>query len=397
MTNADEPVDSNGHAKVQCLSCKARGRNKYFHRLDVHLCSKHKMNVAEYNTQYPGAPTISEKAARTAIAPPKGSKVKENIVQAEPEPEPEVDDPTQPFKFKSGVRLQRRMDISAHDKPFIPEYDQDWELGPVEMEKWEAMAAAIEAGENVLDVGPTGCGKTGGIYQLGAVLDQPVRRVQMTGELRVADFLGTKVVEVDPDTKQAITRWQDGVLPLAMEAGHWLVLDELDSAPPAILFILHSVLEPNGKLVLTGDGGRIVKRHKDFRVFATANTLGRGDETGLYTGTQVLNEAFLDRFGVVIKSEYPDKETESKILVSKTGVESKLADRMVDVARRVREALQQEQCYCTFSTRRLLAWASKAVKMKNAALAARYTVLNKLGPDDAKFVEDLVKRIVGNG
>lgn len=390
---------SDSNDKVQCLSCKAQGTSAHFHRLDVHLSTKHKISVAEYRAQYPGAPTISASAAARVVAAPRSgvAQVKGNVVGDAPTDEGNrpAKGGRKPFIFKSGVELFQRADLTEADRIHIPTFDEDWEMGPTEIDKWEAMAVAIQSGENILDVGPTGCGKTAGIHQLAAALDQPVRRFQLSGESRVADFVGTKVVEVDEDSGEAVTRFQNGILVDAMEKGHWLILDELDGAPPAILFTLHSVLEAHGKLVLTADGGRVVKRHKDFRVFATANTLGRGDDTGLYTGTNVLNEAFLDRFGVVLQSTYPAKESEIRILVNKTGVEEVLARRMVDVATRVREALANEECYCTFSTRRLLTWAGKAVALRNTALAARVTVLNKLGKDDAKFVGDIIQRIIG--
>lgn len=301
-----------------------------------------------------------------------------------------------PFVFRSGVELHRRDSLNMYDKAFVPVHDPHWQVGAREMDKMEAIAVALDEHENVFDVGPTGCGKTAGVYQLAAALNQPVRKIPLSGDTRVGDFFGQMVVEVDEKTGQAVTRWRDGVFTEAMRLGHWILLDEIDGCPPAILFSLHSVLEKGGHLTLAGNGGEVVQPHPEFRVFATANTLGRGDDTGMYTGTNILNEAFLDRFGVVVQSDYPEAETETAILVKKTGVAKGRAEKMVEVARRVRESAAADQLYCTFSTRRLLAWASKAVKLKNVQLAAEVTVLNKLNPVDRAVVAGLIQRHIGS-
>lgn len=387
-------IDKNGNEKVQCLACKERGETQFFHRLDVHLTSKHEgMTVKRYNQRWPDAPTISELARSRAIAPPKDA-----TDEATATPKASED-----FKFKNGIKLRKRdlTELSARDRTFIPAHDPDWELGADEMEKWELLAAAIYAGDNVLDVGPTGCGKSTSILELAAVLDQPVQRVNMDGDIRVADFVGEKVVDIDEATSQSVVTWRDGILPDAMRNGHWLLVDEVDAAPPQILFVLQAVLERSSsgarRLVLKSNHGEVIEAHPNFRIFATSNTLGRGDDTGLYAGTNVLNEAFLDRFGVVLESTYPNEETEIKIMINKGGVTKDVASRMRQVAVRIREALSKEECHCTFSTRRLIAWAEKSKLLKDPRKAAAVTVLNKLPKDDRKFVGDIIQRFMGGG
>lgn len=379
--------------KVQCLVCEAEGKKRYYHRVDGHL-RVHGMVLEQYKVKYPGAPTISAYAADKAIAPPR-----DGILGVEPgKPAAKQDssspNPKQVFKFRSGVQLKPRTDLTEYDKQFIPAFDPDWQVGKREMDKLEAIAVALADSENVFDVGPTGCGKTAGVYQLAAALGQPTRRLPLSGDTRVADFYGHQAVEVDAATGQSITAWKDGAFTDAVRRGHWVLLDEMDSCPPAILFGLHSVLEKGGKLILPT--GEVVVPHPNFRVFATANTLGRGDDTGLYTGTNILNEAFLDRFGVVLHSSYPEPATEVKILVSKAGIAKDRADKMVEVARRVRDAATNEEVFCTFSTRRLLAWATKSVRLRDVHLAAEVTVLNKLSREDRDVVSGLIQRHVGS-
>jgi cobaltochelatase CobS len=387
--------DSDGEAKVQCLECEVKGVTSYYHRLDAHLKAKHGISRTDYLTAHPGAPTISAKAARRVVAKPSvgvAGGVNPNEPKSADPSKPAV---PKPFIFRCGVQLHRRDDLKAYDKAFVPAHDPHWQVGARELDKMEAIAVALDDGENVFDVGPTGCGKTAGVYQLAAALNQPVRKIPLSGDARVADFFGTMVVEVDEKTGQSVTLWRDGVFTEAMRKGHWILLDEIDACPPAILFSLHSVLEKGGHLTLAGNGGEVVNPHPEFRVFATANTLGRGDDTGLYTGTNILNEAFLDRFGVVVMSDYPEAATETDILVKKSSVSKARAAKMVEVARRVREAAANEQLYCTFSTRRLLAWATKTVKLKNVHLAADVTVLNKLNREDRAVVAGLIQRHIG--
>jgi cobaltochelatase CobS len=377
--------DAHGNERIECLECGA-----FYHRLDVHLNSKHKMSPEEYQAKHEGAPVLSEHAKATSDSEPTASAPKAKAkkaakAKAKPEPKGNV--------YKIGVaRLQRLEKVPTEAKPFIPLHDENWLPGTREKGQLEDLAVGIEDRENVLLVGPTGCGKSTLVMQLASALEQPLFRANLHGDVRAADFIGEKLVEVDEASGQSVVVWKDGLLPKAMRHGYWLLLDELDAAPASILFVLQAVLEDGGKLVLTGNGGEVVEKHPNFRIIATANTLGRGDESGLYTGTHILNEAFLDRFGMVIDSGYPNPETEVRILESRCGIAPDIAKRMTEVAAQIREAYEREECFCTFSTRRLIAWAGKSVRYGNVTRASKVTVLNKLSGDDAKLVQGVIQR-----
>jgi cobaltochelatase CobS len=392
MGSAREKLDSAGHEKVDCKVC-----GLWFHRLDVHVNSQHSMTIDRYKEMYPGAQTISTWASANARKA-RAEKI-EPVVSAPTATKvaPVVSAPLEAGVLQFGtVRLQRRTDLKSTDAAFVPVHNPLWSpFGVNEKAMWEYIALGVSQNENVLLVGETGLGKSTGVEQLANVLNQPVRKINLHGDVRAADFLGETQVVVDPTTGQAITSWADGILPDAMRRGHWLLLDELDAAPAAILFVLQGVLEPGHKLVLTGNKGEVVEPHPNFRILATANTLGRGDDSGLYAGTNVLNEAFLDRWAVVIRCVYPDPVSEAKILVAYSGIIRKMADDMVSVANRVREAKAHETCYCTFSLRRLIAWATKTAQLGDVRKAAQVTVVNKLSGDDAKMVSDLIQRQFG--
>jgi len=386
-------IDKNGNVKIECKEC-----GRYYHQLSVHLKSAHGIDVAEYNLRHPGEPTISEYASQRVSQAQKGvkrTKVATDLIQ-----QPEVQDgangdhngfnPDAPLQI-GPASLYVRKDVTEADKKYIPDHDENYQL---DMDVFTVLAVGIEEGDNTLVHGPTGCGKSAAFLELASILNQPVRRVNLNGDIRAADFTGEKVLDVDENGNSVVV-WKDGVLPEAMRKGYWLLLDEMDAAQPHILFVLQAVLERGGKLTLTGNNGEVIEPHPNFRVVATANTIGRGDDTGLYTGTNVLNEAYLDRFVVVLKADYVEKSIEIKIVKSKTGADHSMAQKMVEVAQAIRGAFEQEQCYCTCSTRRLIEWAGKAIKLNNIRLAARITILDRMSKDDAMFVDGVIQRIMG--
>jgi cobaltochelatase CobS len=365
-------ISSDEHGeKVQCKICDG-----WFHRVDVHLGKAHGMTSEVYLKKHPGAPLHS--TAGAAQAEKKAKKEPTGVDKAEP-------------MIFGVAKLYERTDLDSDEFPWVPQHDEDWFGGKEEMEKMNALALAMQDDLNVLIVGPPGVGKSTLVRELAALVNQPVRRFQFDGELRRSELFGNKEIVVDPKTNHAITSYVDGPLIDTAERGHWAIFEEFDSSPSQVTFSLHSLLENPRQYYIAGSK-RHVEFNKRFRVIATANTLGYGDESGLYAGTAPMNEALLDRFGIVIRMDYPKRDDEVSILVGRTKIQVEVARLMVDVATKVRELQKSESMMTSMSPRRLINWAHTAKRTGNATLASALTVTNKLPPNDAKTVEGIVQR-----
>lgn len=382
MSSPKEKFDELGREKVRCKVCR-----RWYHRLDVHL-KKHGLTVQGYKDTY-GAdtPTISEAASEKARAAARATVA----IRTGKDAGLSTASSAEPFKI-GAARLFQRVDLEDGEDQFVPEHDEKWIPGKRQMEEWEQLAIGIQ---NVMPVymhGPTGCGKSTGAMELAAALNQPAIRVQMSQQFKESTMIGKTDLVVDKDTGFQVTRQSEGLLPMCMRRGWWLIVDEFTAAPPGIMFAMQAALEGQPLLLPNGD---VVKPHKYFRFIATDNTTGRGDETGLYAGTHVMNESTMDRFGVVIACDYPNSDDEAKIVMSKGGVDLKTALSMISVAKKVREGLANETCYCTLSTRSLIAWAMLTQELGDVRKASRPAVINKLSKDDAKFVNGLIQRHFG--
>jgi cobaltochelatase CobS len=232
----------------------------------------------------------------------------------------------------------------------------------------------------VLLIGETGVGKTMSVRYLASATKNGLRRVNLNGATTVDEFLGKLLIN------EQGTYWVNGVLVDAMLAGDWILLDEINACLPEIAFSLHSLLDDDRMVVLMEYDGRIVRPHPDFRLFASMNP----SEEGRYGGTKTLNEALLDRFPVVIRMEYLPQGEEIEAVMSQSGnLDREVVERMVRVARDVREAIHNEKIFGSFSTRRVVDWARMSLAF-DVLESARYTVLSKLSKYDAEAVEDII-------
>jgi cobaltochelatase CobS len=284
----------------------------------------------------------------------------------------------------------KRRSGAAH--PFVPAVDPTYlyRKGIV-----EECLFGIQEAQNVLLVGDAGTGKSSLVEQLAALANQPLRRINLHGESDTTLLVGRDLpTEVDG---VRTLKYVPGILATAMIEGYWLLLDELDAALQPMLFVLQGVLEDGGKLILEDATGTVIRKHPDFRLFATGNTIGiAGRNKLLYSGTMSrLNEATLDRFGLVVHVPPMDRKDELLVLQRAVpGVETMILEGIVNIAAEIRKQLKEEALTCTFSTRRCIQWA-RATKQFHPLRAARVAVLNKLSVEDAKVVEGVIQRAFG--
>jgi Mg-chelatase subunit ChlI len=241
------------------------------------------------------------------------------------------------------------------------------------------LKVAVDDDLPTLLVGETGTGKTSLIRELADDNGQTYTRFSITGETTVDDFVGKYIL------KNGETVWQDGILLTAAKGGHYLVVDEINAALPEILFVLHSLLDDDKYIIVPQKDNSLVKPAKNFRFFATMNPV---DE---YAGTKELNKAFHSRFAMVIQVAYPKPKVEVEILVNRTGVPQKEAEKMVDVALGIRAAKKAEKIFYTCSTRDLIYWG-KLYKALGIHRAFTVAIKNK-GGEDGNAIESLYSKI----
>ena len=291
---------------------------------------------------------------------------------------------------ETGLQLTR---WSGPDFGLVPALDTNYIF---QKSYVEDLLYAINFSQNCMLVGDAGVGKSSLVEQLGALANRPVRRVNLHGESDTTLFVGRdKPMEVNGVRSMV---YVPGLLATAMQEGHWLLLDEIDAALQPVLFVFQQILEDDGKLVLEDGNGTVVRKHPDFRVFATANTVGIASRNRLmYTGTLGrMNEATLDRFGCVVHMKpLPPKLEKSVICRKVPELDPDFVEGIVRIANDVRNQLDNETLSCTFSTRRCLQWA-KAMTQFHPVRASELTILNKLNEEDYKVMQGVIQRYYGS-
>jgi len=254
---------------------------------------------------------------------------------------------------------------------------------------------AIKRRKNLLLVGPTGCGKSCYAIQVAARLKERLEIFSCTGETSNDELMAKPWVTTN-DKGEAVTTVSYGAVLRAYKEGKGLLLEEVDMAVPDILAGLHRVMETNQNYYTCNTGVQeVVPKSKDFFVVATANTIGTGEDSFVYSGTKPLNQAFMNRFSLTVLMDYMDRPQEIKVLVNKTGIDKSLAEQMVDAARDARSARTTgaDRIISTISTRDLLEWSDAIVGMSMGMIdAAWFTFLNRMTETD----RDIVKTFIEN-
>lgn len=238
--------------------------------------------------------------------------------------------------------------------------------------------------------GAHGSGKSSHIEQVAARLNWPCIRVNLDGHVTRADLIGRDMVLLR-NGKQ-VTEFVPGILVWALERPVALIFDEYDAGRPDVMFVIQRLLEANGKLTLL-DQNRVITPHPAFRLFATANTAGQGDASGLYAGTQVLNQAQLDRWPVVTELAYLPAEQEQAILRARVeGLDANLAAGMVNLANLCRQAYAHGDLSTLISLRTLINWAENFLLLADLGLSFQYAFLSRCDDAERALVAEFYQR-----
>ena len=275
----------------------------------------------------------------------------------------------------------------------VPEIDNSYVFDEVTT---LSIIAGFNHNKRVLVQGLHGTGKSTHIEQIAARLNWPCLRINLDGHISRFDLLGKDAIKIK-DHKQ-ITTFEQGLLPWSIENPVALVFDEYDAGRPDVMFVIQRLLESDGKLTLL-DQNKILTPNPYFRIFGTCNTLGAGDSSGLYHGTQNLNQGQLDRWNVFTTLSFMKDEVEVKVIEGKLGkIDKKTKSQipnMVKLANLIRNSFLISDISTIMSPRTTIIWAQNIQVFKDIDLAFRLTFLNKCDDNDKKIISEFYQRCFG--
>ncbi|OYU57579.1 MAG: cobaltochelatase subunit CobS [Bradyrhizobium sp. PARBB1] len=284
------------------------------------------------------------------------------------------------------------LEVPAYSEvdPHVPEVDSDYRF---DRATTLAILAGFAKNRRVMVTGYHGTGKSTHIEQVAARLNWPCVRVNLDSHISRIDLVGKDAIVVK-DGKQ-VTEFRDGILPWALQHNIALVFDEYDAGRPDVMFVIQRVLEVSGRLTLL-DQNKVIKPHPAFRLFSTANTVGLGDTSGLYHGTQAINQAQMDRWNVVVALNYLAPEVEQQIVKSKTPeADDKLIADMVKVAELTRQGFINGDISTVMSPRTVITWAQNAAIFGSVGFSFRLSFLNKCDEAERTLVAEYYQRVFG--
>jgi len=287
-----------------------------------------------------------------------------------------------------GVKFPSPIPAFSTRDEHVPDLDPDYHFEP---ETTRAILAGFAHNRRVLVQGFHGTGKSTHIEQVAARLNWPCVRINLDSHISRTDLIGRDVITLK-DGKQ-ITQFQEGMLPWALSRPVALVFDEYDAGRPDVMFVIQRVLEAQGKLTLL-DQNRVLSAHPFFRIFATANTIGLGDSTGLYHGTQPINQGQMDRWNIVANLHYLPEAEELKV-VSHKAKEFKNKDQlktMIAMANLTREGFMAGDLSTVMSPRTVINWAENAAIFGDVHTAFRLTFFNKCDETERPIIAEYYQR-----
>ena len=270
----------------------------------------------------------------------------------------------------------------------VPEIDPTYKFDP---DTTLAILAGFAYNRRVMIQGYHGTGKSTHIEQVAARLNWPAVRVNLDSHISRIDLIGKDAIKLRDGVQ--VTEFHEGILPWALRNPVAIVFDEYDAGRADVMFVIQRVLEVDGKLTLL-DQNKVISPHPSFRLFATANTVGLGDTTGLYHGTQQINQGQMDRWSIVSTLNYLPHEDETAIVTAKNpGTDPDVISKMVTVAELTRNAFMNGDISTVMSPRTVIAWAQNTNIFKDVGFAFRLTFLNKCDELERETVAEFYQRL----
>ena len=304
--------------------------------------------------------------------------------------------PDMKLSVKQTFGIDSDMEVDAFSKKneFVPEIDKDYKF---DRDTTLAILVGFKYNKRVIIHGYHGTGKSTHITNVAARLNWPCIRVNLDSHISRIDLIGKDAIVIK-DGKQ-VTEFQEGILPWSIQNPVALIFDEYDAMRPDVAFLMTKVLEAEGGLTLL-EKNKVIKPNNYFRLFATANTIGLGDTTGLYTGTQQINQAQLDRWNIVTTLNYLSLENEMEIILAKnknfnnSKGKEKISN-MIKVASLTRKGFIAGDISTLMSPRTVLHWAENIEIFKDTGYAFRVTFLNKCDEIEKNIIAEYYQRCFG--
>jgi cobaltochelatase CobS len=272
----------------------------------------------------------------------------------------------------------------------VPDLDANYVFDP---DTTLAIVAGFAFNRRVMVQGYHGTGKSTHIEQVAARLNWPCIRINLDAHISRIDLIGRDAIVLRDGLQ--VTEFREGLLPWALQHPVALVFDEYDAGRPDVMFVIQRVLETEGKLTLL-DQNRVIRPDPGFRLFATANTVGLGDTSGLYHGTQQINQGQMDRWNIVIGLNYLPHETELAIVGAKNpDTDPAVLARMIRVADLTRQGFVNGDISTVMSPRTVITWAQNAAIFKHNGFAFRLSFLNKCDEAERMLVAEYYQRVFG--
>ncbi|MCK9516767.1 MAG: AAA family ATPase [Ottowia sp.] len=290
-----------------------------------------------------------------------------------------------------GFETELQVHALAEPSDLTPQRDPDYQFDP---EVTLALLVGFEHNRRVLIQGLHGTGKSTHVEQVAARLNWPCMRVNLDGHISRMDLVGKDTIVLRQG--QQVIEWQDGIVPWALQQPMALLFDEYDAGRPDVMFVIQRLLEKDGQFTLV-EQNRVLQPHPQFRIFATANTVGQGNTSGLYHGVQRLNQAQLDRWSLVTQLNYLHPDVEARIICAHapelaTPAGDVLVRRMIALAAMTRNGFAAGDISTLMTPRTLIMWAENMRFFTDVAQAFRLTYLNKCEEEERVFVAEYFQR-----